>query len=122
MGRYLIGPYFFENHLNGLLFLDFLINQLPILLQDIPIAIRETIWLQMDGAPAHFYRGVREFLNVQFQNRWIGRNGPQNWPPRSPDLTAPDFFLWEYVKGIVYNTAPTTPDNMKERIEKLLET
>lgn len=121
VGRYLIGPFFFENHLNGERFLDFLINQLPVLLQDIPIAIRQTMWLQLDGAPAHFCRRVREFLNVQFPNRWIGRNGPQNWPPRSPDLTSPDFFLWGYVKGIVYNTVPTTPDNMKERIREAFQ-
>ena len=24
------------------------------------------------------------------------------WPPRSPDLTPCDFFLWVYVKGLVY--------------------
>jgi hypothetical protein len=38
------------------------------------------------GIP-HFSRHVTEYLNQQFPNRWIGRGCPQNWPPRSPDLT-----------------------------------
>jgi hypothetical protein len=32
---------------------------------------------------------------------WIGRGGPNFWPPRSPDLIQMDFFLWGYVKNIV---------------------
>ena len=38
------------------------------------------------------------FLNVTFPNRWIGRGGPTPWPPRSPDITPLDLFLWRYVK------------------------
>jgi len=29
------------------------------------------------------------FLDATFQNRWIGRDGPTPWPPRSPDITPP---------------------------------
>ncbi|GBN05744.1 hypothetical protein AVEN_46340-1 [Araneus ventricosus] len=40
-------------------------------------------------------------------HRWIGRAGLDDvpllpWPPRSPDLTLCDFFLWGYVKDKVY--------------------
>ena len=48
--------------------------------------------LQLDGCPAHFGLRVREFLDTQFPGRWIGRVGPTQWPPRSPDLTPIDFF------------------------------
>jgi hypothetical protein len=34
--------------------------------------------------------------------KWIGRGGPIAWPPRWPDLTPLNFFLWGYVKNIVY--------------------
>lgn len=122
LGPYLIGPYFFEGPLNGVMFLDFLLNQLPILLEEVPLNIRTTMWLQLDGAPPHYHCEVRQFLNDYFQNRWIGRNGFQNWPARSPDLTPPDFFLWGYVKGIVYNTPPATPQDMKIRIRDAFET
>lgn len=118
MGSYVIGPYFFEENLNGTTFMDFLANEFPILLENIPLELRRTMWLQMDGAPPHFDRRVRQFLNDNFHNRWIGRGGPIEWPPRSPDLTAPDFFLWGYVKNIVFKSPPTTPENMKERIRE----
>ncbi|EFN79901.1 hypothetical protein EAI_14953, partial [Harpegnathos saltator] len=39
-----------------------------------------------DGAPAHFSRIAREYLNNNYINRWIGRGGPIAWPARSPDL------------------------------------
>lgn len=29
-------------------------------------------------------------------------NGDLDWPPHSPDLTPPDFFLWGYLKLKVY--------------------
>jgi hypothetical protein len=37
--------------------------------------------------PTHFVRQVTEFVSQHFQNRWIGRQGPGAWSPRSPDLT-----------------------------------
>ncbi|GFV88973.1 hypothetical protein TNCV_4911751 [Trichonephila clavipes] len=30
--------------------------------------------------------------------------GPVAWPPRSPDLSPLDFFLWGAMKGLVYDT------------------
>ncbi|KAJ8960985.1 hypothetical protein NQ318_020289, partial [Aromia moschata] len=32
-------------------------------------------------------------LNSEFNEHWIGRDGPILWPPRSPDLTILDFYL-----------------------------
>ena len=43
--------------------------------------------------------------------RVISRNGDQNWPPRSCDLTPYDFFLWGFVKSRVYaNKLQTIPE------------
>ncbi|PSN45669.1 hypothetical protein C0J52_22361 [Blattella germanica] len=64
------------------------------------------IW-QQDGAPPHCSRHVRQYLNETLPNRWIGR-----WPPRSPDLTPCDFFLWGFVKDKVY--VPPLPQNIEE--------
>jgi hypothetical protein len=30
------------------------------------------VWLQQDGAPAHFAVSVRDVLNEHFPGRWIG--------------------------------------------------
>ncbi|KOC60424.1 hypothetical protein WH47_08494, partial [Habropoda laboriosa] len=38
------------------------------------------------------------------------RNAAVNWPPRSRDLTPLDFFLWGYVKSLVYSNKPQTVD------------
>ena len=56
------------------------------------------------------------FLDATFPNRWIGRNGPTPWPPRSPDITSLDYFLCGYVKDKVFSI--TVPDitNFKARI------
>jgi len=40
-------------------------------------------------------------------HRWIGPRAPKDlalhsWPPKSPDMTPCDFFLWGYVKERVY--------------------
>jgi len=75
----------------------------------------------MDGAPPHFHQGVRLFLNNNFPNRWIGRGSTIEWPPRSPDLTVPGFFLWEYVKDFVFLLSPTTPENMKKQIREAFQ-
>ena len=63
--------------------------------------------LQLDGAPPHFHRNVWELLNRVLQQHWIGRaakgdNHLPPWPPRSPDLTPCNFFLWWFVKDSVY--------------------
>jgi hypothetical protein len=48
----------------------------------------------LDGVPPHFHNEVRSYLDERLRNRWIGRGGPMELPPISPDLTRMDFFLW----------------------------
>jgi hypothetical protein len=47
---------------------------------------------------------------------WVGCDGPVLWPPRSPNIKPHDFFLWGYVKDIVYKTPVTSLDEMKFKI------
>ncbi|KAJ4439840.1 hypothetical protein ANN_07968, partial [Periplaneta americana] len=51
-----------------------------------------TVVLQHDGTPRHYWNPVREWLSSLFPV-WIGRGGPLNWSPRSPDLTTYDNWL-----------------------------
>ncbi|ERL95886.1 hypothetical protein D910_00532, partial [Dendroctonus ponderosae] len=72
-------------------------------------------------------RLCQELYGNGFENRtefcmWIGRNGFQNWRPRSPDLTPLDFFLWGYIKGIVYHKLPATSHDMKTHIRDAFKT
>lgn len=117
LGDKIIGPFIFNGHVNGIMYLNFLRDHLPMLLEDVSLEIRRTMWFQHDGCPAHFSREVRDFLETRFPHRWIGRGSLFPWPPRSPDLTVMDFYLWGRLKDIVYQTRPTTPEDMVERIE-----
>lgn len=45
-----------------------------------------------------------------------------NWPPRSPDLTPMDFFLWGYLKSKVYTNKPTSLAHLKENIRHEMAT
>ena len=116
---YVIGPFFFEEALTGERFLLFMREELPHLLNHVPEFVKN-MWFQLDGAPAHFHRNVRAYLEENFPQKWIGRGGPVNWPARSPDLTSMDFYLWGYVKSKVYHTPATTIKDMKERIREAL--
>ena len=55
----------------------------------------------------------RQVMNEISDKKWIGRGGPVAWPPRSPDLTLPNYFLWGFAKKRVMVVAPTTPDDKK---------
>lgn len=116
IGDKLIGPVFIEGTLNGEKYRNLLQDELPILLEDVPLEVRQNMWFQHDGCPAHYSAIVREVLNRNYNDCWIGRGGPVNWPARSPDLTSPDFFLWGYLKEKVYTEVPNTRENMVERI------
>ena len=47
---------------------------------------------QQDGATAHTAVISIAALRLLFPQWVISRFGDVSWPPRSPDLTAPDFF------------------------------
>jgi hypothetical protein len=40
------------------------------------------------------------------------------WPPRSPDLTTADFFLWGNLKAKVYRRQPTNIATLKQYIKE----
>jgi len=117
-----IGPYFFDGTLTDQRYLEFLRNELiPDVCLMFPNANNPnipgySIWFQQDGAPPHFSREVRQYLNEVFPGRWIGRRGQLEWPARSPDLTPMDFFLWGYLKHRVYVNKPNSVEELKNKI------
>lgn len=89
------------------------------------VAARELYSEQHPGRPVPSYgcflrlvnrlHSTDDFLDQRFEE-WIGRAGTVPWPPRSPDLTPLDFFLWGYLKGIVYGTESSSAEAMKKII------
>jgi hypothetical protein len=110
----LIGPFFFEGTVNRETYLELLSETVcPLLLQRDDF---EDLWWQQDGAPPHYSTEVREWLDETFPGMWIGRRGPVEWPPRSPDLTPPDFFMWGYLKDKVYAHTINNLEHLREVI------
>ncbi|GFU32946.1 putative DD41D transposase [Trichonephila clavipes] len=80
----------------------------------------QELWFQQDGTTCHTARATIDLLKDTFGDRLISRFGPVNWPPRSCDLTQPDYFLWGYVKSLVYADKPQTLDHLEDNIRRVI--
>ena len=116
-----IGPFFFQNEnghavtINQELYRDMMTNFV------MPIIRRKRMrqfWFQQDGAPSHTSRITIDFLKNLFPGRLMSKSGDLDWPPRSPDLTPADFFLWGYLKSKVYVNKPRTVEELKDNIRE----
>ena len=80
------------------------------------------LWWVQDGAPAHRLIAVRERLReLLIGQRVIALHHNVEWPPRSPDLTPCDFFLWGYLKSKVYTSPPVDLADLQNRIRNEVE-
>jgi len=59
-------------------------------------------------------------LQEAFGHRVMALGFDTEWPPRSPDLTPCDFYLWGHLKNQVYKTPPASLQILQERIENAL--
>ena len=115
----IIGLFFFaEKSITAQIYLNFLTEYvLPQLEQ-----YQSQVIFQQDSAPPHWGNEVCQFLNETFSDRWIGGDGPIPRPPRSPDIAPLDFFLWGYVKDIVYRTEVGDINDLRHRIIEAIDT
>ena len=104
------------NRLTGANYREFLVSTLPVLLEEVPLAVRTRTWFQRDGGPAHFSHLARQQVMATFGDRWMGHLGLVPWPARSPDLNPVDFFLWGHLKTLVYVTPVDHVDDLLPRI------
>ncbi|XP_073819568.1 uncharacterized protein [Musca autumnalis] len=118
-----IGPYFFRNNVgeavtvNGdryrAMITDYFVPELDGMNVD-------ELWFQQDGATCHTAHVTIDLLKETFNECIISRNGPVNWPPRSCDLTPLDYFLWGYVKSLVYANKPETLGELEANIRGVI--
>lgn len=117
----IIGPFFFEdaNHrtvtVNSERYRAMLENFLEPELQNFA-GFNQNTWFQQDGATAHTANLSMQVVQRMFPEKVISKNGDINWPPRSPDLTVMDFFLWGFLKAKVYTEIPANLNQLKQRI------
>ncbi|GBO17021.1 hypothetical protein AVEN_63280-1, partial [Araneus ventricosus] len=106
-----VGPFFFEEigpagpvtcTINGVSHESLLCNHvIPELHQRACVGC--TILMQ-GGAPPHLAIPVKCLLSLHFGNdKIISRQFPANWPPRSPDRNPCNFWLWDYLKHVVFS-------------------
>ncbi|GFT19271.1 uncharacterized protein TNCV_303731 [Trichonephila clavipes] len=78
------------------------------------------LWFQQDGATCHTARATIDLLKDTFGDCLISRFGPVNWPPGSCDVIPLDYFLWGYVKSLVYSDKPQVPDHLEDSIRRVI--
>ncbi|GFW98682.1 transposase [Trichonephila clavipes] len=119
----IIGPYFFKNDeghnvtVNGDRYRAMITNFFIPELNNHDV---QELWFQQDGATCHTARATIDLLKDTFGDRLISRLGPVNWPPRSCDLTPLDYFLWGYVKSLLYADKPQTLDHLEDNIRRVI--
>jgi hypothetical protein len=99
---------FFETSINVEAYQE-LIQQFITLLQ----VDEHNCWFRQDCATAHTAASTMEILHEYSGENIISKGV---WPPRSPDLTSPDFFLWRYLKDTVYRSNPQDLKQLKMNI------
>jgi hypothetical protein len=93
LGDQCLGPVFLSKKLTGAVYYHFLVNDLPLLLEQVSLH-QQHMWFMHDGVPSHSLRTVRQLLHHTFSEEWNGRRGSVNWSALSPDLNPLDFWLW----------------------------
>jgi len=121
LGEHKIGPFFIDGNLTGEKYLNLLQNRIIPRLHELALNL-DNIWFQQDGCPAHNSRVIREYLHNVFPNRVLSTWGTIRWPPRSPDLSPNDFFLWRYMKTKIYTFENDRPNNLAELQQKIINT
>jgi hypothetical protein len=66
-----------------------LVNDLPVLLEQVLLHQRKHMRFMHDGTPSHFLGTLRQRLNQTSGEEWRGRGGQVNWPTRSSVLNPP---------------------------------
>ena len=75
-------------------------------------------WMQQDGATAHTAGESLACLQQHFGDRLISRGTEFPFPSHSPDLTAPDVYIWGMLKESVFRS-DDPPGNVLQLREKI---
>lgn len=111
---------FYEGTLNSAIYNNLILENLQNVLDELPLSEWQKVYFQQDGAPPHNSRHTRSNLHRQFGIQWIGTYGPIPWPPRSPDLTPLDFFMWGYLKNELYKKKYDSVQELKDSLTTIM--
>jgi hypothetical protein len=107
--RRIIGPVFFNETVTADRYQELIMNFIS------PLEVDEQdCWFQQDGATSHTANSTMQMLSEFFGGCIISRNF---WPPRSPDLSPSDLYLWVFLKENMYKNNAHTQEELKQNIE-----
>ena len=106
-----MGPIFFQGTLNSQKYIEGIFNIFKKQLTEDELFYGI---FQQDSAPAHATGTSLNAVHEVFTEEGTISRGL--WPTRSPGLNACDYFLWEYLKSVVYKNNPHTLDQLKDNI------
>lgn len=109
-GTRIVGPIFFSSIVNTDVYLDIL-RQFN---EQLTPQERMQFFFQQDGATCHTsQKSLTRIHEVFTEERTVSKG---LWPPRSPDLSSCDFYLWGNLKQKVYVNNPRTLAQLQQNI------
>jgi len=75
-------------------------------------------YFQQDVVTSHTSHASMAEIQSFFSDRVTSKG---LWPLRSPNLMPPDYFLWGYLKGRVYQNKPRNIDALKANITEEIQ-
>jgi predicted transcriptional regulator len=111
----IIGPIFFDTTVNTDVYFQIFENFYYQLTEN----ERQQCFSQKDGATCHTSHHSLTRIHETFTEKRTVSKGL--WPPRSPDLSSCDFYLWGYLKVKVCENNPKTTDELKENLRRSIE-
>jgi hypothetical protein len=108
--RRIVGPIFFSESLNSQRYCDNIVYPFIAQMKEDEI---DKAYFQKDGATAYTAHMSMALFDDVFADRNISTT---IWPPRSPDLSPPDFFLRAAMETSLYSKNPHTIDGLKMAI------
>jgi hypothetical protein len=105
--RRIFGPVFFEGTINVARYRN---NLLELFFQNLHDEELLHGYFQQDNATAHKTRETMARMHEFYDDRVI------QFPPRSPDLTILDFFIFPYLKNTIFKNNPHNLEELQEAI------
>ena len=106
----IVGPIFFQSTLN----IDIHLHILEQFNNQLTPQDKMQFFFQQDGTTCCMsHRSLTRVHDMFTEKRTISKG---LWPPRFPDLSSCDFYLWETLKQKVYANNPHNLDQLKENI------
>ena len=116
--RRLVGPFFRTQNIDQVVYRSIIRDDFLPALQAADVDL-SSMWFQQDNATPHTANATMELLHSIFGPRVISKD--PRWPPRSPDLAPNDFWLFGYLKDVVYRDGvPASLSDLKARIESAI--